>query len=273
MSSNTMKHNRFFRAHRVFTHREFLDHLDSQGNAGDRTDQSILAYYKKTGRLISLRQGLYATIPSGADPNTYPVDPYLIATHLQPDAILSHHSALAFFGRAYSIQEMFIYTSNTPISTTRIRSRLYRGTRHPVSLCRHGRQTFDVQTVDHLGQWIQVTGLERAVVDMLNKPQLSGGLEEMWRSFEMIEILNTETVLTYVELLNNQTTSAKVGYVFEAHRDRWMIDEPVLNAVEALCPKQPRYWQRGKREGGELAARWNLIVPNNLANKRWEDLL
>ena len=53
-----------------------------------------------------MRRGLYAVIPPGADPDFFPVDPFLVAAKLSPDAVLSHHTALEFHGKAYSVHAL-----------------------------------------------------------------------------------------------------------------------------------------------------------------------
>ena len=87
---NTMKHEEFFRKHPVFTGEELDRHLSAIGKTGRRTRESLLNYHRKTGHVIRIRRGLFAVIPTGADPNSYPVDPVLVAVKLTRDAILSH---------------------------------------------------------------------------------------------------------------------------------------------------------------------------------------
>ena len=80
----TVRHDAFFRQHPVFTGEELAEHLSSTGRVGARTQESLLAYHTKRGRLVRVRRGLFAVIPPGADPNSYPVDPYRIASKLTP---------------------------------------------------------------------------------------------------------------------------------------------------------------------------------------------
>ncbi len=77
-----MKHDEFFRRHPVFTGEELAMHLSAHGEVGTRAQEATLAYYRKTGRVVRVRRGLYAVIPAGADPDSYPVDPFLIAATL-----------------------------------------------------------------------------------------------------------------------------------------------------------------------------------------------
>ena len=58
-----VKHEPFFRRHPVFTGEELSTHLASRGTVGHRSQEALLAYHTKTGRVIRVRRGLYAVVP------------------------------------------------------------------------------------------------------------------------------------------------------------------------------------------------------------------
>ena len=74
--------------------------------------------------------------------------------------------------------------------------------------------------------------LERTLVDVMDRPHLSGSWEEIWRSLEMIKHINIDNVIEYALLLNNSTTIAKVGYYIEQHRDVLDIADYQLHALD-----------------------------------------
>ena len=269
---HAMKHEDFFRLHPVFSRDEFTEHLLSRGDVGLRTEEALLSYYKKAGRLAIIRRGLYATIPAGANPASFPIDPFLIAARLRNDAVLSYHTALDFHGRAHSVLEYFTYSSANPPQPFRFRSQVFRGLQFPRPLRHAGEEFFDVKSANHRGVDIWVTGLERTLVDVLNKPHISGGWEEIWRSLESIEFFDLEKVLQYVSLLDNATTAAKVGFFLEQHREALMIEEDDLRILEDLRPHQPHYLDRQKRDSGDLIPRWNLVVPREIVERRWAEV-
>ncbi len=61
-----VKHDAFFRRHPVFSGEELAEHLASGGETGARTQESLVAYHTKTGRLVRVRRGLFAVVPYGA---------------------------------------------------------------------------------------------------------------------------------------------------------------------------------------------------------------
>ena len=66
------------------------------------------------------------------------------------------------------------------------------------------------------------------MVDVLNRPDLSGGWEEIWRSLESVEFFDFDKVVEYALLLGNATTAAKVGLFLEQHREPLMVEEKHL---------------------------------------------
>lgn len=268
-----MKLNEFFHKNPVFTSEKFSQNLVSRGGAGPRTQEALLAYYKKTGRIVGVRRGLYAVIPAWAEPGLYPVDPFLVAAKLTKDAVLSYHTALEFHGRAYSVQDRFTYSASQPLSIFTFRSYLFRGARFPEALRSVGKEGFGVLTTERAGMEIRVTSLERTLVDVLDRPSLSGSWEEIWRSLESVEFLSLEKVVEYALLLENATTAAKVGFFLEQHREPLMVEEHHLQSLNQLRPRQPHYLDRSRRKSGRLVSRWNLIIPSEVLDRTWEEVL
>jgi len=268
-----MKHDEFFRMHPVFTGEELSKHLSSHGDVGRRAREALLAYYRKAGRVVRVRRGLYAVIPAGADVDSYPVDLFLIAAKLTPDAVLSHHTALEFHGRAYSVHTQFIYSASRPLSPLTFRSHIFRGTKFPQELLRAGKEDMGVSTAEHAGLEMRVTSLERTLVDVLDRPDLSGSWEEIWRSLESVEFFDLDRVVEYALLLGNATTVAKVGFFLEQRREPLMVEDRHFKALHDLQPRQPHYLDRAKRKSGRLVSEWNLVVPNEVLERTWGQVL
>ena len=266
-----LKHDTFFRQHPVFTGDELAGHLARIGSNGVRTQEKVLGYHTKSGRLHRVRQGMYAVIPPGVDGDTYPVDPYLVAAKLTPDAVLSHYTALEFHGRAYSVWQHFIYSAERPVETLIFRDQLFRGAKFPRALVRSGTEHHGVLTAERFGVPLRVTSLERTLVDTLDRPDLGGGWEEVWRSLEGVEFFNLDEVVEYALLLDNATTAARVGFFLDQHRETLMAEDRHLKALQQCRPRQPHYLDRGKRGGGKLVSEWNLVVPMEVLSRSWED--
>ena len=157
------KHDTFFRQHPVFSGDELAGHLARIGSHGARTQERVLAYHTKAGRLCRVRQGLYAVVPPGVDGDTYPVDPYQVAARLTPDAVLSHHTALEFHGQAHSVWHHFAYSAERPAETLTFRDQVFRGTKFPLALVRSGAEYRGVLTTERFGMPLRVASLERTL--------------------------------------------------------------------------------------------------------------
>ncbi len=268
-----MKYEEFLRTHPVFTGAELDAYMSSRGQVGERTREALLAYYRKVGWVTLVRRGLYAVTPRGSNAATYPIDPFLIASKLTEDAVLAYHTALEFRGSAYSMQNYFTYAAARPLNPVTFRSYLFRGVRFPQALRQAGREDSGVMIADRAGMAVRVTSPERTLVDVLDRPDLSGSWEEVWRSLESIEFFDLDKVVDYARLLGKATLAAKVGFFLEQHRESLMVGESHLKALHALQPRHPLYLERGKRESGRLAPGWNLIVPHEVFERSWADVL
>jgi hypothetical protein len=49
-----------------------------------------------------------------------------------------------------------------------------------------------------------------------------------------------------------------------------LIDVDQLSELRRLAPRQPRYLD-STRTSGRLVHGWNLVVPDEVAQSRWED--
>ena len=120
---------------------------------------------------------------------------------------------------------------------------------------------------------ILVTNLERTFVDTLDRPEVSGSWEEIWRSLESIEFFDLDQVYEYVNLLDNATTSSKVGFFLEQHQESLMVENRYLEQLQKMKPKQPHYLNRSDRKDCRLFTQWNLLIPEKIINRSWSEVL
>ena len=115
--------------------------------------------------------------------------------------------------------------------------------------------------------------MERTLVDVLDRPDLGGGWEEVWRSLESVAYFDLAAVVEYARLLGSATTAAKVGFFLEQHRDMLMVDARHLDQLRDYAPRQPHYMDRGESSKGVMVKGWNLIVPLAVMDRTWEEAL
>ena len=268
-----MKLNAFLSQHDVFTVEELDLFLSKEGSGKPNTRKALLTYYRKQGRIVPVRRGLYAVVPFGSSPDSSPVDIYLLAAKMAPDAVLGYHTALEFHGKAYSVYNRLHYLSTRRSLPVKFRSFEIRRVSVPQSLRVKGQEMFGVVRHKRSGSELRVTSLERTLVDVLDRPDLTGSWEEIWRSLESVEFFDIEQIVEYVLLLENATTAAKVGFFLGQHKEPLMVDDVHLQPLRKLRPRQPHYLMRGKRKGGRWVKEWNLMVPNEILNQSWAEVI
>ena len=268
-----MRLNEFLSQHAVFTVDELDRFLTKRGSGNPNTRKSLLSYYRNQGRIIPLRRGLYAVVPFGSNPESSPVDPYLVAAKMTPDAVLAYHTALEFHGKAYSVYTRLHYVSVKKSVPLQFQSYEIRGVPVPRPLRVKGKEMFGVTCHKREGVELRVTNLERTLVDVLDRPDLTGSWEEIWRSLESVEFFDLDQVVEYVLLLGNATTAAKVGFFLEQHKEILLVDNDDLEPLRKLRPQQPHYLIRGKRKGCQWVKNWNLMIPVEIINKSWGEVL
>ena len=265
--------NTFLSQHDVFTVEELDLFLSKEGSGNPNTRKALLTYYRKQGRVLPIRRGLYAVVPFGSSPDSSPVDIYLLAAKMAPDAVLGYHTALEFHGKAYSVYNRLHYLSTRRSLPVKFRSFEIRRVSVPQSLRVKGQEMFGVVRHKRSGSELRVTSLERTLVDVLDRPDLTGSWEEIWRSLESVEFFDIEQIVEYVLLLENATTAAKVGFFLGQHKEPLMVDDVHLQPLRKLRPRQPHYLMRGKRKGGRWVKEWNLMVPDEILNQTWAEVL
>jgi len=268
-----MKFNDFLLERGVFTLKELNKYLASKGSTNKNTRKNLLAYYQKCSRIEKVRRGLYLVVPRGSNSDKSPYDAYLIAAKMTEDAVLGYHTALEFLGKAYSVFFRYHCLSASRSVSLQFRSNIFQAVFVPQALRDKGKEMFGVVTRNRSGVDVRVTNFERTFVDVLDRPELSGSWEEIWRSLESIEFFDLDQVVEYVELLGKAITAAKVGFFLDQHKETLMVDDKYLSKLKKLSPNQPHYMEVRSKKASLLVKDWNLIVPKEVLNKTWEEVL
>jgi predicted transcriptional regulator of viral defense system len=267
-----MKPTDFFAQHPVFRFEEFREAHLSGGTRSSKTTASVLKQHVAAGNLINVRRGLYARVPEGADAATFRVDPYLLASRLTKDAVIAYHSALQLLGKAHSQSQRITY-----LSVHRAKPFMFQDTEFvavlvPAPLRKLPDLGGGLREERRHGLAVRVTGYERTLVDVLDAPEYGGGWEEIWRSLEGIEFVDLDFVIDYALRLGSALTVARVGFFLEQHKGELLVEARHLEALHAHAPAQPLYFERRRRKGGKLVAQWNLIVPDRVLTRSWEEV-
>ena len=203
----------------------------------------------KRGELKQIKRGLYALV----NPSTGNIfaTKFQIASHLFDDAYFSYHEALEYYGLAnQSFVSIFNYLTKSHARDLEFEDVVYKAKK---SMC-------DLFIRDRMKEEdIRVVTLERAIVDSIDCPSLSGGLEEVEYALDSCPKLKWQDVLTLLKSYNKKLLYQKVGYLFEKHFGgevpQEFYDECLKNSGNTTV-----YFEC-KVGYAKLVAKWKLMVP------------
>jgi predicted transcriptional regulator of viral defense system len=255
-----MKPAEFLHTHALFRREEFTRTLGRSESRAPATLTKHLQTWRRGGRLYAVRRGVYLRLGPGQKPAQVNVDPLALGSRLAPDAALAYHTALEALGHAQSAFEKLFFVTWSKTRALRFQNRYYVPVRPRASLLR-AKETFLVR-LERAGMEVRATSLERTVVDVLDRPDLAGGMEEVWRSLSSVEALDFAPLARYAALVARPLLTARLGYALESHERRWLTPPRLLATLEAKRPRGPVYLDR--RRPGRLVRRWNLVVPPDM---------
>jgi hypothetical protein len=139
----------------------------------------------------------------------------------------------------------------------------------PKTLYTAGHSEVEAITISRSCAELRVTSIERTVVDVLNQPKLSGGIDEVFRSLDRVKTLDGEKVVAYTMLLQKPTLAALVGWWLDRHRLKYCISNDVLRPLRYALPINPAYVLGAKPGDSVLMKPWQLLVPKRIGQLEW----
>ena len=220
----------------------------------DRT----LARWRQQGRIEPVKRGLFVRLGPGEALPDYAA----LAARMAPDAAAAYHTALEVHGCAQSLFERFHFVTWTRVKAVTYHGRKLVPVRPRAELAAEGGERW-IETHERDGVELRVTSLERTAVDVLDRPDLAGGIEEVWRSLAGLPAIDPVALLDYVLALKSARVAARVGFFLESRREELAVPASTLVALQEMLPRHPVHMARAL--GGRLNSRWRLIVPGELA--------
>ena len=251
-----MKPDHFLAQRQVFTRQELERALPGRSPG---TLSAHLNRWRRQGRIARVKNGLFVRVEGagGAD-----VDFLALAGRMAPDAVVAYHTAMEALGCAQSLFRMLTF-----LTRTRVRPVDFQGHRfvpvRPRAVVEDLNEEPWVEVLDRDGLEVRVTSPERTLVDVLDRPDLAGGIEEVWRSLAALPAIDPVALWEYVRRLGRGTVAARVGYFLESRREELAVPEQTLAHLRGLLPHHPVYMDRAL--GGKLDSRWRIYVPLEVA--------
>ncbi len=247
-----MKPSDFLTRHPVFTRDEFGRALIERGPRSPLTVSSHLVRWQREGRVVRVKPGLFVRSASAE------FDAYALAARMAPDAELAYHTALELHGHAQSVFSTLTFTTWSKVKPLTFAEHRFRPVRPRAALGRVDRPGRWTVRMERLGGPVRVTSLERTVVDCFDRPDLAGGMDEVWRSMAGVRALDLPALLAYFECLARPLLAARLGYFLEHRADDLLVSRRHLESLRARRPRSPVSFDR--RRPGRFVAAWNLVV-------------
>jgi predicted transcriptional regulator of viral defense system len=218
----------------------------------------------ETGKLQPIRKGLYAVLSPFEKPEKHETDKLLIASKIRKEYYLGFHTALEYYGSAYS-------TFNEAYVCVKPKDRF--------DLFHYGRFTFKPvftkNTASHTVEKpygpsiIRVSSKERTFIECIDRVEYAGGWEECTKSLAELSGIDFEKLMTLTFNQKKQILLRQVGYFLDHLKNTSPfyehVSQDLLEKLRTRVKGSPQYLIRG--ESGELNARWRLYIPEDFEEK------
>ncbi len=226
---------------RAFTTDEFLALFRLHQDRG----YQLLHRLERKGLIKRLARGRYALV--GLGPEEILGQPFFLAARLVEPSYISFWSALNFYGWTEQAPRM-VLVANTRSSGRRSIDK------YIVRLVRLSPTRFYGYTMEsQAGYEFPIAEREKAIVDVLWRPSLAGGMDEVVKSLDdALEALRIDVLEAYAIRMESKTLSSRLGYLLGRHG----IDSRALLGSKAstYVKLDPRRARRGR-----FSAHWNVI--------------
>jgi predicted transcriptional regulator of viral defense system len=218
----------FLSAHPVFTRAEFAAAFGHP--AGGANVTSLLRHHLRAGNIKRVSREVFAAVAAHLAAERMVIDRFAAASKLRSDGVLGFHSALELHGIAYSEFNEVQLISAGRTERVDLPFGACRFVTPPKALAAAGQADYLTVTMDRQGVAVRVTAVERTVVDILHRPELAGGAEEVLKSLDLVRYLDPAG-RRYVELGNSL---ASVSGWWPKRRHRRRQSHALHSAIEAL---------------------------------------
>lgn len=169
----------------------------------------MLSRMEKEGFVERIEKGKYLIIPLGARKGRYTINEFIIGSQLVKPAVIAYWSALNYHGLTEQIPNMVFIQTTSRKKEQRpeildVRYRIVRVTK---------QKFFGFEKVWIDDAAVQITDLEKTVVDCLDKPQYCGGIAEAAKALQ--GDLDIEKLKKYAMKIGNSAVIKRLGTLCE----------------------------------------------------------
>jgi len=187
-----------------------VDDIETTLEVPPNTAREIASRLTEKGWLDRLFPGTYLIIPlTAGEEAVYTTHEYLIAAHVAEPMYIGYYSALSHHGLTEQVPRT-VYV----VTPTRAQSREIHGVPYRVTTVTE-RKFFGFEPTSIEGTTVQVSDLEKTLVDCADHPEFCGGLRELATAMRTADERGCEwdTVGEYLERLDNGAATKRIIYL------------------------------------------------------------
>ncbi len=236
---------------------ETINSFKKSSGLSENSMNTYLSKANKFGEINRIRRGVYIS------PEIK--DKFVIASQSVKDGYIAFHSALEYYGLNTS-------EPNCVQTACRNRFRIFRYDYHTFVRV-PAIATTGILRIDTPEGTLRCTSITRTILDCIIRPNLCGGLQELWNAFLAIEPndIDYEELTEILAELNNKSLYQKVGYYFSHFRENTKAPDSFLqlcqnkkeNVVSAIQSSSAKCYAKD----------WNIISPSELENDKGKKVL
>jgi len=203
-----------------------VDDIETTLEVSPNTAREIASRLTEKGWLDRLFPGTYLIIPlSAGEDAVYTTHEYLIAAHVAEPMYIGYYSALSHYGLTEQVPQT-VYV----VTPTRAQSREIHGVPYRVTTVTE-RKFFGFEPTSIEGTTVQVSDIEKTLVDCADHPEFCGGLRELATAMRTADErgCDWDTVGEYLERLDNGAATKRIVYL----ADQLGIDLPAREELVA----------------------------------------
>jgi len=203
-----------------------VDDIETTLEVPPNTAREIASRLTEKGWLDRLFPGTYLIVPlTAGEEAVYTTHEYLIAAHVAEPMYIGYYSALSHHGLTEQVPRT-VYV----VTPTRAQSREIHGVPYRVTTVTE-RKFFGFEPTSIEGTTVQVSDLEKTLVDCADHPEFCGGLRELATAMRTADERGCDwvTVGEYLERFNNGAATKRIVYL----ADQLGIDLPAREELVA----------------------------------------
>lgn len=232
-----------------------FEDAEAYWGAGQST-RNVLSRLESKGWLERLERGKYMLVPleAGVD-REWSEDPLAIGSFIAPSGAAAYWSAVGHWGWTTQLPrtQFFITQKRRAASRKEILGVRYR------FIALKPERVFGIAEEWAGGLQVRVTDRERTVLDILDRPDLAGGIAEVgevlpraWREIDVARLTD------YIERFGSGSVPKRLGYLAEqlalAGADDW------VERWQSLKGAGVTLLERGGPPVGRIVTRWGLRI-------------